>query len=171
MNQRRWLPLPQHREGFGARFYSTRLTHVNERGEANMVDVAGKQPTRRTASAEGFVRFSNASVCGLIQANALKKGDVIATARVAGIMAAKRTSDLIPLCHPLMLTRVAVDIAVEPEAQRVRITAQVECVERTGVEMEALTAVATACLCVYDCTKAVDKGMEISGVTVTSKTK
>jgi cyclic pyranopterin monophosphate synthase len=145
-----------------------RLTHIDKAGAARMVDVGAKAITQRTAIAEGAIRMKPATLA-LIGAGDTKKGDVIATARLAGIMAAKRTHELIPLAHPLALTSVVVDI--EPDAQlpglRVRATAKVA--GQTGVEMEALTAVSVACLTIYDMAKAVDRGMEITGVRLTEK--
>jgi cyclic pyranopterin phosphate synthase len=145
-----------------------RLTHIDKAGAARMVDVGAKPITQRTAIAEGAIRMKPATLA-LISAGDTKKGDVIATARLAGIMAAKRTHELIPLAHPLALTSVVVDI--EPDAAlpglRVRATAKVA--GQTGVEMEALTAVSVACLTIYDMAKAVDRGMEITGVRLTEK--
>ena len=145
-----------------------RLTHVNERGEAHMVDVGGKSETERVAVAEGFVAMK-AETLALIRDGSAKKGDVIATARIAGIMAAKKTSDFIPLCHPLMLTKVSVDITVDETLPGLRVEALAKLTGKTGVEMEALTAVSVACLTIYDMAKAADKGMEISGIRLLSK--
>lgn len=145
-----------------------RLTHVNERGEAHMVDVGSKSETERVAIAEGFVTMK-AETLALIRDGSAKKGDVIATARIAGIMAAKKTSDLIPLCHPLMLTKVSVDITVDDALPGLRVEALAKLTGKTGVEMEALTAVSVACLTIYDMAKAADKGMEISGIRLLSK--
>ena len=145
-----------------------RLTHVNERGEAHMVDVGSKSETERVAIAEGFVTMK-AETLALIRDGSAKKGDVIATARIAGIMAAKKTSDLIPLCHPLMLTKVSVDITVDASLPGLRVEALAKLTGKTGVEMEALTAVSVACLTIYDMAKAADKGMEISGIRLLSK--
>ncbi len=141
-----------------------RLTHLDERGHAHMVDVADKAATRRLAVASGFVEMSHGTV-ELIREGGAAKGDVLAVARVAGIMAAKRTSDLVPLCHPLSLTHVSVDL-VPTHAGRhgVAITATAETTGVTGVEMEALTAVSVAALTVYDMCKAVDRGMTITDV-------
>lgn len=146
-----------------------RLSHLNEAGEARMVDVSAKAVTERSATAEGFVSMAPATL-ELILSEQSPKGDVLATARIAGIMAAKRTSELIPLCHPLPLTQVTVDFAPsrEPVGIRVEATAKVE--GKTGVEMEALTAVAVACLTLYDMCKAVDRGMEFSGIRLMQKT-
>lgn len=143
-----------------------KLSHVDEQGRVQMVDVSGKEATRRIAVARGFVRMQPETV-KLIAAGGAPKGDVIATAKVAGIMAAKRTADLIPLTHPLALTNVVV--AVEPHEEGIEIEAQVECVERTGVEMEALTAVAVAALTIYDMCKAADRGMTIESIRLVRK--
>ena len=144
-----------------------RLTHLDERGQAHMVDVAAKSVTHRRAVATGEVRMLPATLA-LIVGGTAKKGDVLATARIAGIMAAKRTSDLIPLCHPLPLTRVAVEL--EPEGDSaIRITAIAETQAKTGVEMEALTAAAVAGLTVYDMCKAVDRGMVIGDIKLLAK--
>ena len=145
------------------------LSHLNEAGEARMVDVSDKAVTERSATAEGFVSMA-AETLDLILSGDAPKGDVLATARIAGIMAAKRTHELIPLCHPLPLTQVTVDFAPssDPAGIRVETTAKVEA--KTGVEMEALTAAAVAALTVYDMTKALDKGIEIQDVYLLSKT-
>jgi cyclic pyranopterin phosphate synthase len=144
-----------------------RLSHLDESGAARMVDVSAKSETERIARAEGFVRMEPATLA-LIQSGGIPKGDVIAVARVAGIMGAKRTSDLIPMCHPLAITGVAVDL--EPEGDdRVRIVATVKTTGRTGVEMEALTAVSIAALTIYDMCKAVDRGMRIEGIRLLEK--
>jgi cyclic pyranopterin phosphate synthase len=143
------------------------LTHFDEAGRAAMVDVAGKAETERLAVARGRVVMQPATLA-LIAEGKAGKGDVLGVARIAGIMAAKRTSDLIPLCHPLMLTKVSVDLnIVEPDA--VEIEAQVRVTGRTGVEMEALTAVTVAALTVYDMVKAVDRGMRIEDVRLVLK--
>ena len=146
-----------------------KLTHVDERGRARMVDVGGKPEAERTATAEGVVRMSREAF-DLVAAQAVAKGDVLAVAEVAGTMGAKRTGDLIPLCHPLGLDLVRVEVALEPELPGVRITATTKVTGRTGAEMEALTAVAVACLTVYDMVKAVDRGMVIDEVRLVSKT-
>jgi cyclic pyranopterin phosphate synthase len=146
-----------------------RLTHIDASGKAEMVDVGGKAETERVAIAEGFVKMAPATR-DLILSGGAAKGDVIATARLAGIMAAKRTSDLIPLCHPLMLTKVAVDIADAPDLPGLRVEAMARLTGRTGVEMEALTAVSVTCLTIYDMAKAADKAMEIGGIRLVSKT-
>lgn len=142
------------------------LSHLDERGAAHMVDVSAKAATKRIAVAAGVLR-TTAQVVQLISAGGLPKGDALATARVAGIMAAKRTSDLVPLCHQLALTGVDVDFAIG-EAQ-IDITASVHTTDRTGVEMEALTAVSVAALTLYDMIKAVDRAAVIDGIRVLSK--
>ena len=144
------------------------LTHLSASGEANMVDVSAKDVTERTAVAEGYVVMQPATLALALSGNA-KKGDVFATARIAGIMAAKRTHELIPLCHPLALSKVAVDITGDPALPGVRITALAKVSGRTGVEMEALTAVGVACLTVYDMLKAADRGMRIEGIALVEK--
>jgi cyclic pyranopterin phosphate synthase len=133
-----------------------------------MVDVGAKPETARTASAEGFISMG-AKTLDAIASNTLSKGDVIATARIAGVMAAKRTSDLIPLCHPIPLTDAGVNIEVDRELPGLRVTAWASTQGRTGVEMEALSAVSVALLTIYDMAKAIDRGMEISGVRLTEK--
>jgi cyclic pyranopterin monophosphate synthase len=145
------------------------LTHINAKGEAVMVDVAAKAVTERTAVAEGFVVMAPATL-RLIEGGAAPKGDVIAAARIAGIMAAKRTHELIPLCHPLALTKVGVEFELLPELTGVRVRATAKALGQTGVEMEALTAVSVACLTLYDMLKARDKAMGIDGVRLLSKT-
>lgn len=145
------------------------LTHIAASGVANMVDVGDKAETVRSATAEGFVRMAAATLA-LIREGDAKKGDVIGTARLAGIMAAKKTSDLIPLCHPLMLSKVSVDITEDDALPGLRVTATAKLTGKTGVEMEALTAVSVACLTIYDMAKAADKAMEISGVRLVEKT-
>jgi cyclic pyranopterin phosphate synthase len=135
-----------------------------------MVDVGGKPESERTAIAEGAVRMSREAF-DLVAAQAAPKGDVLAVAEVAGVMAAKRTGELIPLCHPLGLDLVEVEVRLEQELPGVRVTARAKVIARTGVEMEALTAVAVACLTVYDMVKAVDRGMVIEEVRLVSKTK
>lgn len=142
------------------------LTHLDASGAARMVDVGHKQPTAREAVATGRIAMS-AEAAAAIRNGAVKKGDVLAVARVAGIMAAKRTSDLVPLCHPLPLTRVTLDLAVDDAA--VTATAAVATDGKTGVEMEALTAVSVALLTVYDMAKAIDKGMTIQGIRLLEK--
>jgi cyclic pyranopterin monophosphate synthase len=146
-----------------------KLSHLDERGRARMVDVGGKPESERTAVAEGVVRMSREAF-DLVAAQAVAKGDVLAVAEVAGTMGAKRAGDLIPLCHPLTLDLVEVEARLEPELPGVRITAEARATGRTGVEMEALTAVAVACLTVYDMVKSVDRGMVIEEVRLLSKT-
>ena len=145
------------------------LTHLNERGEARMIDVSEKAATSRTAVAEGFIAMA-AETLALIERGDAKKGDALATARLAGIMAAKRTHELIPLCHPLLLTKVTVDLEPTADPAGVKITAEVKVNGQTGVEMEALTAVSVACLTVYDMLKAVDRGMTIGPIRLLEKT-
>ena len=144
------------------------LTHFDAHGQAHMVDVGGKAPTHRVAVAEGKIVMKPETL-EIIQKGTAKKGDVLGVARIAGIMAAKQTSNLIPLCHPLALTRVVVDFDILPEENAVRCEATVELHGKTGVEMEALTAVQIALLTIYDMCKAVDKGMVITGVLVLEK--
>lgn len=145
-----------------------RLTHLSARGEARMVDVGEKSATHRVAVAEGRVKMQSATL-GLIRSGDVKKGDVLGAARLAGIMAAKKTSELIPLCHPLALSKVEVAIDVDEVLPGLRVTATAGTIGQTGVEMEALTAVAVACLTIYDMAKAVDRGMEIGGVRLLEK--
>ena len=145
-----------------------KLTHLDEQGRARMVDVGDKPVSERTASAEGAVRMSREAF-ELVAAQGLAKGDVLGVAEVAGTMGAKRTGELVPLCHPLHLDLVQVEARLEPELPGVRITAVAKATGRTGVEMEALTAVAVACLTVYDMVKAVDRGMVIEDVRLVSK--
>ncbi|WP_448678227.1 cyclic pyranopterin monophosphate synthase MoaC [Delftia acidovorans] len=144
------------------------LTHFDAQGQAHMVDVGAKPATHRIAVAEGRITMQPATLA-IIQSGTAKKGDVLGIARIAGIMAAKKTSDLIPLCHPLALTRVAVDFELLLDVSSVRCVATVETVGPTGVEMEALTAVQAALLTVYDMCKAVDKSMVMEGVRVLEK--
>jgi cyclic pyranopterin phosphate synthase len=146
-----------------------KLSHLDDRGRARMVDVGAKPESERTAVAEGAVRMSPEAF-ELVAAQAVAKGDVLAVAEVAGTMAAKRTGELIPLCHPLGLDLIQVEARLEPELPGVRITATAKATGRTGVEMEALTAIAVACLTVYDMVKAVDRGMVIEEVRLLSKT-
>lgn len=146
----------------------TDFTHFNARGEARMVDVGGKPATERKAVAEGRIRMRDATL-QQIRRGQNAKGDVLAVARVAGIMAAKRTAELVPLCHPLTLTRVDLDIGLDAGDNSVRCAATVATRERTGVEMEALTAVQVALLTVYDMCKAADRGMQIDGVRLVHK--
>ena len=147
---------------------ASKLTHIDQSGAANMVDVGSKDETERQAVAEGSVRMKPETLALILKGNAAK-GDVIGTARLAGIMAAKKTSDLIPLCHPLMLTKVAVEIEPDRTLPGLRVRALVKLKGRTGVEMEALTAVSVTCLTIYDMAKAVDKHMEIGGIRVIEK--
>jgi cyclic pyranopterin monophosphate synthase len=145
----------------------TKLTHLDEVGNAAMVDISTKAETIREAVAEGRIRMS-AEALAAIQEGAVKKGDVLATARIAGIMAAKKTSELIPLCHPLALSKVAVDFVFEDDA--LRVTALARLTGQTGVEMEAMTAASVALLTIYDMAKAIDKSMVISDVRLLAKT-
>ena len=145
----------------------TEFTHLNARGDARMVDVSAKDVSVRTATARGRVRVS-ADVVRLLRDGALPKGDALAVSRIAGIMAAKRTPDLVPLCHPIALHGVDVDLVVDDDA--VRVTATVRTADRTGVEMEALTSVSIACLALFDMVKAVDPGAVIDDVCVVEKT-
>ncbi len=144
------------------------LTHVSAEGEARMVDVSQKDSTARVAIAVGRVRMAAATLSTLLAGDA-KKGDVIGVARIAGIMAAKKTSDLIPLCHPIALSKVVVDIAPDHGLPGLTVRAEARCVGPTGVEMEALTAVAVACLTVYDMAKAIDRGMIVESVRLLEK--
>ncbi len=144
------------------------LTHFDSKGDAHMVDVSGKPSTHRIAVAEGRVRMSEETLEVIAEGRA-GKGDVLSVARIAGIIAAKKTSDLIPLCHPLKLTKVEIDLATEPDLPGIRIEATVKSSGQTGVEMEALTAVATACLTVYDMVKAVEKSMVIENIRLVLK--
>lgn len=144
------------------------LTHIGASGEANMVDVGDKAETVRIAVAQGSIRMAPATLDLILKGDA-KKGDVIGTARLAGIMAAKQTASLIPLCHPLMLTKVAVDIREDRALPGLRVEAMAKLTGRTGVEMEALTAVSIACLTIYDMAKAADREMEIGGIRLVEK--
>ena len=144
------------------------LTHLDAQGQAHMVDVGAKAETEREAAAGGRVTMRPETLT-LLRAGDLPKGDVLGTARVAGIMAAKRTAELIPLCHPLLLTKVAVEFAYDEAASAVEITATVRCRGQTGVEMEALTAVSVAALTIYDMAKAVERGMTISDIRLLEK--
>jgi cyclic pyranopterin phosphate synthase len=146
-----------------------KLSHVDEGGRARMVDVGGKPETRRTAVAEGLVRMSREAF-DQVAAQTVAKGDVLAVAEVAGVMAAKRTGELIPLCHPLGLDVATVEASLDPAVPGVRVVATAKVTGRTGVEMEALTAVGVACLTVYDMVKAIDKEMVIENVRLLSKT-
>ena len=147
---------------------TTPLTHFDAQGQAHMVDVSGKDVTHRVARASGTIRMLPATLA-LIQRGSAKKGDVLGIARVAAIQGAKRTSDLIPLCHPLPITRVAVDFEVDAAQSLVRCTAQVETLGRTGVEMEALTAVQVGLLTIYDMCKAADRGMVMGDIRLLEK--
>ncbi len=144
------------------------LTHFDAQGQAHMVDVSAKAETHRIARATGSIRMQPATLA-LIASGTAKKGDVIGIARIAAIQGAKRTSELIPLCHPLAITRIAVDLTLDEANHAVECRAQVETTGQTGVEMEALTAVQVGLLTVYDMCKAVDRGMEIGGVRLLEK--
>jgi len=146
----------------------SRITHIDDKGDAVMVDVSGKPETERVATATGSVIMAKATL-DLIQAGGVKKGDVLSVAQLAGIMGAKRTPDLIPLCHPLALTSVTVELTCDPVRSAVDITATCKLKGRTGVEMEALTAVAVAALTVYDMCKAADRAMRIEGIRLLHK--
>jgi cyclic pyranopterin phosphate synthase len=145
-----------------------KLSHLDARGEARMVDVSAKPATEREAVAEGHVVMQPATLNIVRKGNA-KKGDVLGTARIAGIMAAKRTHELIPLCHPLAITQVEVDLTPDAKLPGIAVKARVKVAGQTGVEMEALTAVAVACLTIYDMVKAVDRGMRIEGIRLVEK--
>lgn len=147
----------------------TRLSHLDETGAAHMVDVGGKGETERVAIAEGCVKMRPETLA-LIRAGNAAKGDVIGTARIAGIMAAKKTHDLIPLCHPLLLSKITVDIEADEALPGLRVSATIKLVGKTGVEMEALTAVSVACLTIYDMAKAADKAMIIQDIRLLRKT-
>jgi cyclic pyranopterin monophosphate synthase len=147
---------------------STHLTHFDAQGQAHMVDVSDKAATRRSATAQGRIRMLPATLA-IIEQGSAKKGDVLGIARIAGIQAAKKTSDLIPLCHPIALTRVAMSFELEPATHSVLCHATAECTGPTGVEMEALTAVQVALLTIYDMCKAADRGMTITDVTLLEK--
>jgi len=144
------------------------LSHFDDQGQAHMVDVSDKPVTARVAMATGYISMATQTF-EIIAEGRAKKGDVLGVARLAGIMGAKKTPDLIPLCHPLPVTKVAVDLTLDPDLPGVRITATVKTTGQTGVEMEALTAVSTAALTVYDMAKAVDKAMQIGGIHVVLK--
>ena len=147
---------------------SPSLTHFDAQGQAHMVDVGGKTSTHRVAVATGRIGMQPATLA-LIQSGTAKKGDVLGIARIAGIMGAKKTSELIPLCHPIALTRVAVQFEVRADSSEVVCTATAETVGQTGVEMEALTAVQVALLTIYDMCKAADRGMTMTGITLLEK--
>ncbi|NOX09082.1 MAG: cyclic pyranopterin monophosphate synthase MoaC [Gammaproteobacteria bacterium] len=144
------------------------LTHFNHRGEAHMVDVGTKDTTHRMAIAEGIIKMEPTTLERIIKGDH-KKGDVLAIARVAGIMGAKKTADLIPLCHPLFLTRVDIELEVRPDENAVYCQARTETQGQTGVEMEALTAVQVSLITIYDMCKAIDRGMQINGVRLLEK--
>ncbi len=144
------------------------LTHIDAKGEAHMVDVSAKPATERIAVAEGRVVMTKETL-ELIESGNAKKGDVLGTARIAGIMAAKRTSELIPLCHPLALSKVTVEITTDPELPGCHVEATCKVTGPTGVEMEALTAVSVACLTIYDMIKAVERGVRIEGIQLVEK--
>lgn len=145
------------------------FTHFDDAGRVRMVDVSGKAATNRTAVAQGWVTLSAETMTRIREQNT-KKGNVLETARIAGIMAAKKTADLIPMCHPLCITHAAIDFAFEPDRQRIRIEASVRLTGQTGVEMEALTAVSVAALTLYDMCKSYDRGMSISEISLVEKT-
>jgi cyclic pyranopterin monophosphate synthase len=147
---------------------SKKLTHLGARGEARMVDVSAKRVTEREAIAEGRVLMQSGTL-DLVRKGNAKKGDVLGTARIAGIMAAKRTHELIPLCHPLAISQVEIDLAPDAKLPGIVVKARIKVAGRTGVEMEALTAVAVACLTIYDMVKAVDRGMRIEGIRLIEK--
>ncbi len=146
----------------------SKLSHTDEHGKARMVDITGKPSQMRRASAAGFIRLNSETV-KLINENKVQKGDVLAVAEIAGIQAAKKTSELIPLCHPLSLSQVDINAAIDTKG--IRITSQVKCSGQTGVEMEALVAVSVALITIYDMCKAVDKNMTIENIRLISKEK
>lgn len=145
-----------------------KLTHIDEQGHVRMVDVSAKAPTKRTARAQAVVNMAEKTFA-LIADRKVKKGNVLETARIAGIMAAKKTSDLIPMCHPLNVTHVQVDFHPDSDAHAIRIEATARIVDQTGVEMEALTAAAVAALTIYDMCKAYDRGMAVSDICLLEK--
>ena len=145
-----------------------KLTHFNDQGNVHMVDVGAKTTTRRVAVAEGWIRMQP-STLDMIRLGDHKKGDVLAVARIAGIMEAKKTAELIPLCHPLMLTRINIELELEPDNNSIRCEVITETTERTGVEMEALVGLNAALLTVYDMCKAVDRGMELADIRLRHK--
>lgn len=159
---------PESREPGRSEPGSGELSHVSAAGDARMVDVSAKGETHRVARATGLIRMASATLTAIVNAN-VKKGDVLGVARVAGVMAAKRTADLIPLCHPLALTNVLIDLTPDDSLPGVRASATVRTTGRTGVEMEALTAVSVALLTIYDMAKALDRGMEISDISLAEK--
>jgi cyclic pyranopterin phosphate synthase len=144
------------------------LTHLGADGEARMVDVSDKAATDRVAIAEGRVRMAASTLAAILTGDA-KKGDVIGAARIAGIMAAKKTADLIPLCHPVSLSKVSIDISPDEALPGLAVRAETRCIGPTGVEMEALTAVSVACLTIYDMAKAIDRGMSIEAIKLIEK--
>ena len=146
-----------------------KLTHINDDGKASMVDVTEKKTTQRTAIARGFINMTSNTI-ELVESGGAKKGDVLSTARLAGVMAAKKTHDLIPLCHPLALTSISVDFNLHKESNSIEVIAKCGLRAQTGVEMEALTAVTVATLTIYDMCKAVDRDMQISNIRLISKT-
>jgi cyclic pyranopterin phosphate synthase len=146
----------------------TDFTHLDDQGRVRMVDVTDKAPTEREATARGMIRMTP-RIIDHIQKGTIAKGNVLETARIAGVMAAKKTADIIPMCHPLAITHAAVDFKLQPEAHTVEITATVRLTGKTGVEMEALTAVSVAALTLYDMCKALDKGMLISDICLLEK--
>ena len=146
----------------------TKLSHLDDQGAARMVDVSEKDVTSRTARAEGFVSMKPETLA-LIETGEAKKGDVLATARIAGILAAKKTHELIPLCHPLMITKATIEFSPSHAPAGIYVSAEVKVLGQTGVEMEALTAVSVACLTIYDMLKAADKGMTISDIRLREK--
>jgi cyclic pyranopterin monophosphate synthase len=148
--------------------HAPKLTHLGRRGEARMVDISAKPTTERVAVAEGHV-IMTAGTLDLILTGDAKKGDVLAVARIAGIMAAKRTHEFIPLCHPLAISKIAVDLEADHKLPGITVRAIMKATGQTGVEMEALTAVAVACLAVYDMVKAVERGMHIEGIRLLEK--
>lgn len=151
------------------RFLSShQLTHVDEQGKASMVDVGGKRDSERTATASGRI-FVGKEILEMIRANAIKKGDVLSVARISGIMGAKRTAEIIPLCHNIPLSSIKVDARLDEDRQEVEVWATVKCSGKTGVEMEALVAVSTALLTIYDMCKAVSQQMEIGSVRLVEK--
>jgi cyclic pyranopterin monophosphate synthase len=145
-----------------------KLTHFDERGAARMVDVGAKAETHRTATASGFIRMLPATF-DIVASGTAKKGDVLGVARIAAIQAAKKTADLVPLCHPVPLTAVNVEFSLDRDGARIECRATVECTARTGVEMEALTAVQVGLLTIYDMCKAVDRGMTMESIRVLEK--
>ena len=145
-----------------------KLTHLDAKGQARMVDVSAKDVTSRSATAKGRVAMTKATLDHVLSGEA-KKGDVLGAARIAGIMAAKKTHELIPLCHPLLLSSVTVDFAPDPTSSAIEVTATVTLDGKTGVEMEALTAVSVACLTIYDMVKSADRAMRIENIRLTAK--